>query len=110
MIALAGAIIAGQWRAGYRYSDRATVAILAACAGVLVACIGVVAIRDRTDRFATMIVQDRQEFTNEALDDGRCDDAYEGLRAVERLRGPQGPDAPLRIRVETTCGHGPDGR
>lgn len=106
--ALAGAGIAFLWRSRYRYSERATLSILAACTGLLLACIGVVAFRDRTDRFATMIVQDRQEFITDALDDGRCADAYDGLRAVERLRGRMARDAPTRVRVEMTCGHGQD--
>jgi rhomboid protease GluP len=104
--ALAGAGIACLWRAGYRYSEKATFKILFACTGLLVACIALVAIRDQTDRFATMIVQDRAEFTSEALDDGRCPDAYDGLRAVERLRGHM---APMRSRVEMICGHEPQG-
>jgi rhomboid protease GluP len=104
---LAGAAIACLWQTGHRYSEKATFQILLACTGLLVACIAVVAIRDRTDRFATMIVQDRAEFTSLALDDGRCADACDGLRAVERLRGHMAPDAPLRSRVEMTCGHEP---
>lgn len=108
--AVAGAVIASLWRAGYRYSEKATVSVLTACTGLLVACIAIVAIRDRTDPFATMIVQDRAEFTTDALDDGRCADAYDGLRAVERLRGRMAPDAPLKNRVETTCGHGQEGQ
>jgi len=106
--ALAGAGIACLWRAAYRYSEKVTFWILGASTALLVACVGVVAFRDRTDRFATMIVQDRQEYTTDALDDGRCADAYDGLRAVERLRGRMPDDAPMKVRVEMTCGHGRD--
>lgn len=105
--ALAGAAIASAWRAGYRYTERATVAILSGCTALLVACIGVVGFRDRTDPFARMSLQDRDEYARDALDDGRCADAYDGLRAVERLRGRMAPVVPLRNRVETTCGHEP---
>lgn len=108
--AVAGGAIACFWKARYHYSEKSTFKILVACTALLVACIAVVAVQDRTDRFSTMIVQDRAEFTSEALDDGRCADAYEGLRAVERLRGHMAPDAPLRSRVEMTCGHEPRGR
>ncbi|HEY8039060.1 MAG TPA: rhomboid family intramembrane serine protease [Polyangiaceae bacterium] len=103
--ALAGAVIAGMWRRGHRYSDRATRAILAACVGVLVACIVIVGVHDRTDPFARMTLLDRFRFTNEALADGRCRDAHDGLRAVERLRERLAPVTSLRNQVEAMCGH-----
>jgi rhomboid protease GluP len=101
--ALAGAAIAGLWKRGYRYSPAATRGILGGCAGVLVACIAVVVVRDRVDRFAPMDLQERLEFTADAAGDGRCGDAEEGLRAVERLR----PAASLRREVEEGCGQMP---
>jgi rhomboid protease GluP len=83
--AMAGAAIAALWKRGHRYSSAATAGILAVCASVLVACIAIVAIRDRSDRFAAMDLQGRIEFTGEAVSDGRCRDAQEGLAAVERI-------------------------
>jgi rhomboid protease GluP len=103
--ALAGAAIAMVWRRGFRYSSGATAAVLTVCAGVLVGCIALVAVRDRTDPFAAMTLQDRDEFTLEALREGRCRDAHDGLRAVERLRRAMGPVRSLRQVVEATCGH-----
>jgi rhomboid protease GluP len=103
--AAAGAAIALTWRVGRRYSERAATAILAACAAALVACIAVVAWHDRTDRFATWMLQDRKEFTLEAIEEGRCSDAQAGLLAVERLRAPMAPVTSLRNRVVSTCGH-----
>lgn len=102
--ALAGVAIASLWRRGYRYSDRATKAVLAACAGIVVACIAVVAVHDRTDRFATMTLRDRFEFTSSAVADGRCVDARAGLLAVQRLRAWMAPVTSLRSGVETVCG------
>jgi rhomboid protease GluP len=103
--ALAGAAIAATWRRGFRYSQRATAVVLSVCAAVLVGCIAVVAVRDRTDRFASMDLQARDEFTLQALRDGRCGDAHDGLRAVERLRAHMGPVRSLKQVVAATCGH-----
>lgn len=103
--ALAGGVIAAIWQRGRRYSDRATRAVLGACGGLLLLCIGVVGWRDRTDPFATFTLQDRDELTNRALDDGRCRDAHDGLLAVERLRGKLAPVSQLREKVEIVCGH-----
>ncbi len=103
--AVAGALLAMTWRLGHRYSARATTTILVVCAGVLVGCIALVSVRDRTDPFAAMDLQARDEFTIEALREGRCRDAHLGLGAVERLRANMGPVSSLRHAVETTCGH-----
>ena len=92
--ALAGAAIAALWRRGYRYSrarDRRRSSRRASAS--LVACIAIVAMRDRTDRFASIDLQERVEFTGDAVSDGRCGDAHEGLPAVERLGRGQGGTA-----------------
>jgi rhomboid protease GluP len=103
--ALAGAAIALTWRRHSRYSPRATAAVVAACAAVLVGCIALVSVRDRLNAFASMDLQARDEFTIDALRAGRCRDAHEGLAAVERLREGLGPVSSLRQIVEATCGH-----
>jgi rhomboid protease GluP len=104
--ALAGAVIALGWkREPQPASPAAESAILAACATVVVGCIAVVSMHDRTDPFATMDLQARDEFTREALRAGRCPEAYRGLSAVERLRAAMGPVTSLRQAVEATCGH-----
>jgi rhomboid protease GluP len=102
--ALAGCVIAAGWTRGRRIGSGATASVLAACAVVVVGCIAVVAIHDRTDPFAGMRLQDRDEFTKEALADGRCRDAEAGLLAVERLRANMAK-VELRLFVESTCGH-----
>ncbi|HEV3192663.1 MAG TPA: rhomboid family intramembrane serine protease [Polyangiaceae bacterium] len=101
--ALAGAVIAAMWRRGQRYSAGATAAILAICVSVLVACIAVVAYHDRTDPFATMILEERSESVERALRQGGCRDAHIALAAVDRLRDPVGPETSLRDRVEGLC-------
>ncbi len=100
--AIMGAVFASMWKRGYRYSAGATKATLAVCVGVLATCIALVAFHDRTDPFAAKTVQARQDFTMDAVRDGRCRDAHDGLLAVERLRGRM---PSLRRPVEVTCGH-----
>ena len=103
--ALAGGAIAAMWRRGYHYSERATRIILGVCAAVLVGSIALVGWRDQIDRFASMSLQERDDETNRALDDGRCRDAHDGLLAVERLRVKLAPVSRLREKVEAVCGH-----
>jgi rhomboid protease GluP len=107
--ALAGAGIAGLWKRGQRYSSAATAGVLAACGAVLVACVAIVAIRNRTDRFAVLDQQERVELTGDAVSKGRCGDAQEGLAAVERLVPRQGGHAVELVReeVEEACGRQP---
>jgi rhomboid protease GluP len=101
--ALAGAVIALGWTR--ERPPRAGNGLLAACATLVVGCIAVVSLHDRTDPFARMDLQARDEFTMEALRGGRCGDAHRGLSAVERLRAGMGPVTSLRQVVEATCGH-----
>jgi len=103
--ALAGGAIAATWRRGYRYSERATRITLGVCAGVLASSIAIVGWHDQTDHFAAMNLQERDEVTNRALDDGRCRDAHDGLLAVERERNKLAPVSRLREKVEAECGH-----
>jgi rhomboid protease GluP len=103
--ALAGVAIAAIWRRNAHYTGAVTNAVVGACTLVLVGCIGVVAVRDRVDPFATMMLRERSEYTHDALADGRCGDAQAGLAAVERLRARMAPVTSLRAAVEATCGH-----
>jgi hypothetical protein len=93
-----------MWKRGYRYSSGATKAILAVCLGAVATCVALVAFHDRTDRFAAMTERARQDYTMEALRDGRCRDAHDGLLATERLRGGRMAGS-LRRYVEEDCGH-----
>jgi rhomboid protease GluP len=105
--AVAGGAVAATWRRGYRYSGRATTLIVAASAAIVVACIAIVAVRDRTDPFAAMGLEERFDFTRTALAEGRCRGAYEGLHAVERLRAKMALVSSLRGLVQATCTGGP---
>ncbi len=103
--AVAGGVVAGLWRRGRRATERTTRIALVGCCAVLAGCIALVGVHDQTNPFATMTLADRDQFTNRALDEGRCRDAHDGLLAVERLRKPMAPVAQLRDRVEIVCGH-----
>jgi rhomboid protease GluP len=82
--ALGGAIVAMSWDKGYEYSRRATTAITAACVA-LVAMSGVaVYVRDRTDPFVFMDVDQRVNAAYEALAAHRCDRARSAIaRAMQ---------------------------
>jgi hypothetical protein len=99
--ALTGALIASLWVRGYRYTEVMTDVWMGLSAAVLVACIMIVAWRDRTDPFAAMMLQDRVDYTKAAVYRGRCPDSREGLAAAERLRGSL---TSLRMQVEAVCG------
>jgi rhomboid protease GluP len=98
-----GAAMGALWRRPPA-SNRAIAVALAASAGLLLACIGIVGLRDRTDPFATMPLDRRLEFTADAVLDGRCGDAADGLRALDRLRASSPSLTTLRGEVETNCG------
>jgi rhomboid protease GluP len=102
--AVAGAVVARAWRRGYRPTSQGTAASLALCVTALAVSIGVLAWHDRTDRFATMTLEDRSSFTIDATSEGRCDDARSGLAAVDRLRAWAAPVTSLSNHVEAVCG------
>jgi membrane associated rhomboid family serine protease len=86
------------------HTPRANASILAGCAGVLVASVGALGWRDRTDRFAPMDLEERSDFTMDAIAEGRCRDAKDGLAAVDRLRAWAAPVTSLRTHVDAVCG------
>jgi rhomboid protease GluP len=107
--ALAGGVVALAWRRARSAEGmdvtRQDQLVLAVFAALVVGCIAVVSLHDRTDPFARMDLQTRDAFTKEALRGDRCADAHRGLAAVERLRAGMGPVTSLRQVVEATCGH-----
>lgn len=102
--AVAGAIAAALWQRGFRYSASATRAIVAACASVLVACIGVVVFRDVTDPFATITAAQRLAIAESALDDMDCKLAYHSLTRAEKLVRKRPDVVAVRARFDAFCG------
>ncbi len=102
--AIVGGAIAASWRRGRMPSRGATTVTIALCVGVLVACIAVVGWHDHTDPFASKDLGERLEFTRKSLHEGRCVDAMEGQRAVDRIAANTPRAAYSRNRVLADCG------
>lgn len=82
--AAAGAILAAGWRRGFEYGRRARHAIVAACAGIVLASGVVVFVRDRTDPYLFLDVEERMRVALDALRDGQCARARQAMtRAIQ---------------------------
>jgi sugar phosphate permease len=82
--ALAGAMIALTWERGFTYALRSQQAILAACVGLVLASGGIVYVRNHTDPFLFMDVDERIKAAYGALQSGRCDKARSAMeRAIQ---------------------------
>lgn len=82
--AVGGAIVAMSWDKDYEYSKRATSALVAACVGLVAASGLVVWVRDRTDPYIFMDVDQRVNAAYEALYEHRCDRARAAIgRALQ---------------------------
>jgi rhomboid protease GluP len=82
--ALAGAMIATTWQRGFTYVMRSQQAILAACVGLVLASGGIVYVRNRTDPYLFMDVDERMKAAYSALQAGRCDRARSAMgRAIQ---------------------------
>ena len=101
--AIAGGAIAGRLDARHRYSDvghaRGPRRVRR---GLVAACIAVLSVREATNPFASMIVQERQQFTMAPSPTADAATRTTACSSVERLRGPIDS---LRKQVEMTCGH-----
>lgn len=102
--AIAGALIASAWRRGHRGTTAGDALSLGLSLAVVVGAIGALAWHDRNDKFATMTLEDRSNFTIDATSEGRCNDARQGLAAVNRLRAWAAPVTSLENHVEAVCG------
>ena len=101
--ALAGGMIAVTWERGFAYSLRAERAIVAMCVGLVVASGIVVFVRNRTDPFLFMGVDERGRAADAALHDGRCDLARS---AVERAIQMDPNNSEIRVlsqKIEREC-------
>ena len=83
--ALAGALIAATWERGYNYSLRAQQAILAACIGVVLMSGLVVYVRNRTDPFLFLDIEERTYAADTALRNGNCDRARAAIRRAMQM-------------------------
>lgn len=82
--ALGGAMIAATWRRGVQYSARAEKWIVGLSIGLVLACGLTVFVRNRTDPYLFMNVEERVSASFNAAKQGRCADAYAAWqRAVQ---------------------------
>ncbi len=101
--ALAGAMIATTWRRGYVYPRRATQALIAACIGLVVTSAVVVYVRDRTDPYLFMSVEERMRSGLEALREGRCDRARSAMARAVQMDPRNSAIRALADEVEREC-------
>jgi rhomboid protease GluP len=83
--ALGGVVIAATWRRGYSYSKRAQAVITAACVALVAASGLTVYVRDRTDPYLFMDVEERYSAAVEALSAGRCEKAMNAIRRARQM-------------------------
>lgn len=90
--ALGGVVIAATWRRGVTYSPRAQRLILGASIGVILLSALTVYVRNRSDPYLFMNLEERLAAATRAAHDGRCAEADRALRRAQRL-DPSGQGA-----------------
>ena len=83
--ALGGVIIAAAWQRGVSYSEKAQHAIVAASVGLVLLAGLTVYVRDRTDPYLFMSIDERLDAARRAAKAGKCDEAEVALHRAERL-------------------------
>ena len=83
--ALGGAVVAATWQRGFTYARGSQRAILAASMGLVIACGAVVYVRNRTDPFLYMNVDERMKAAYAALQGGHCDRARIAMRRALQM-------------------------
>ncbi len=101
--ALAGAIIAATWERGYTYTVRAQQVILGLCVAVVMASGITVFIRNRTDPFLFMDVQERVAAADLAFRAGRCDRARQAIQRAIQMDATNRDARVGQQRIEREC-------
>lgn len=83
--ALGGVIVAATWRRGVTYTTRAQQAVVGACIALVIASGLTVYVRDRTDPYLFMNVDQRLNAASRAARSGRCDEAEYAMKRAQRL-------------------------
>jgi rhomboid protease GluP len=83
--ALGGAIIAATWRRGVTYSERAQRIIVAICVAIIAGSGLTVYIRNRTDPYLFMSLEERLVAASRAAHLGQCDEADRALKRAVQL-------------------------
>lgn len=83
--ALGGVVIAAAWRRGVTYGARAQRIVVGASIAVVVAASLTVFVRNRTDPYLFMSIDDRLDTASRAARSGRCNDAERALQRAREL-------------------------
>jgi rhomboid protease GluP len=101
--ALAGAMIALTWERGFTYAVRSQQAILAACVGLVLASGAIVYVRNHTDPFLFMDVDERMKAAYGALQSGRCDNARSAMERAIQMDPNNRYIRALGIEIDREC-------
>lgn len=83
--AIAGAVIAATWQRGFTYARGAQRTVLALSIGVILAAGAAVYVRNRTDPYLFMDVEERMRVADAALQSGHCDRARTAVERAIRM-------------------------
>jgi len=83
--ALGGVIIAATWRRGIAYSQKAQQVIVTICVSLVIVSGLTVYVRNRTDPYLFMSVDERMHAAMRAARQGHCDEADRAMRRAERV-------------------------
>lgn len=82
--ALGGAVVATTWQRGFTYEHRAQRTVIAVCIGIVLAAGATVYVRNRTDPYLYMNVDERMQAAYSAFQAGHCDRARIAMdRAIQ---------------------------
>ncbi len=83
--ALGGVIIAATWRRGVTYTEHAQRVIVGVCVALVIVAGMTVYVRNRTDPYLFMNIDERLEAAGRAARYGKCDEADRALKRAQQL-------------------------
>ena len=83
--ALGGVIIAATWRRGFSYAERTQNIIVGTCVALVIVAALTVYVRNRTDPYLFMSVDERLNAGTRAARAGRCDEADRAMKRAQQL-------------------------
>lgn len=101
--ALAGAVVACTWERGFSYAPRSQRTVLLASVALLVGAAGVVYVRNQTDPFLFLNVEERMRAADDAVRDGRCDEARTAMNRAMQMDPANGFLRAQAQQIERDC-------
>jgi rhomboid protease GluP len=83
--AIAGGVVAAAWQRGFTYAHRAQRSVLVACLAVVLASAAVVYLRNHTDPYLFLNIEERVRIATAAAREGRCEPAHAGMRRAQQM-------------------------